>query len=270
MLFALFLACKPPPTAPTELAELCNFLFREAGEEDDREEFLVLGLQNLDDWLQEDIEATAEGYTVDNLDQDIVDSLGIGNPSTDALVGAAVAVRQAHPPDGIALATTWADQQQVLEGDYSVYDRVWYDDKDAFMLQEILRMEASSYSEANYAGIIKVESDNWIQFRWVETPDGWALVHRSWLTEPAEVSWDQIKVNAQYLLAVTIPATWNPGGSIRMMTTWIDADYVVLDEDFARNQIVNSMVNQGTMIDEWLDEQFALYGDVAGVMAAGG
>jgi len=294
MLLALLLACKPPPTAPTELAELCNFLFREAGEGDEREEYLRLGLQNLDDWLQVDIDATAEGYTVDLLEQEMVDGLGISGytiesvaaldaagaptpiwldgrgPSTAALLGAAIAVRQEYPPDGIALATTWADQQEVMDGDFNVYERTWYDDKDAFMQREILRMEASSYSEADYFGLIKVNSNNWIQYRWVETPDGWALVHRSWLVQPAEVSWDGVSVNAQYLLAVTLPATWNPGGSIRMMTTWIEAKYGGLDRDYALTQINKSMAGQGAMIDEWLSEQFAIYGDVEGVMEAGG
>lgn len=270
LLAGTLLGCKPPPEAPTDLAQLCNYLFREAGEPEDREEYLLAGIENLDAWLQQDMEATSEGYTVDNLDQSIVETLDIGNPSTSALVGAAVAVDHDHVARGVAIATAWADQEQVLAGNYDLYEREYMGDKDAFIERQELWLEASSYSESSWAGIIKVNSTNWIQFRWVEVEDGWALVHRSWLIEPAEVSWESIEVNAQYLLAVTLPAPWNGSGSVRMMTTWIDADYGVDIENYARNQIVSSMLKQGEMIDAWLGEQVEQYGDLDGILEAGG
>ncbi len=287
-MWLLLLACRPPPTAPVELEDLCNFLFREAGEDEEREELLREGLANLDAWLEQDIEATLEGYTVDNLDQDIVDGLGITGyqseelqgldtrvpywldgrgPSTDRLVGAAVAFRHGHQVDGLALATVWGDQQEVLSGDYDIYERTWKQDPDDFMAERIDRAEASSYSEADF-GPIQVTSRNRIQFRWVQTEDGPVLIHRSWLTEPAEVSWETISVRAQYLLAVSLPAPWAPEGAVRLMATWIDADYGVNIEDYARNQMVKSMREQGEMIDAWLDAQFAAHGDVEGVLDA--
>jgi len=271
LLLSLLVGCKPPPDAPTELAQLCDYLFEEAGQGDDREEYLLTGLDNLDTWLQANIDATADGYTVDNLAQASVDELDIGSPSTDALVGASVAVRQRHGVDDIALATAWADQQEVLAGNYDLYQREYYGDKDAFMARQELRLDASSYSESNWAGIIKVNSTNYIEFRWVETDNGWVLLHRSWLIEPAETSWDAIHVNAQYLLAVTLPAPWYPSGSVRLMTTWIDSQVVGLDlEDMARNQMVKSMQGQGEMIDAWLDDKLAEDGSIDGIIQAGG
>lgn len=263
--------CKAPPDAPTELAELCNFIYQEAANPDEDEDALLAGLANLDAWLQVDIEATAEGYTVDNLDQDIVDSLDIGNPSTDALIGAAVAVEQSHSARGVAIATAWADQQEVLDGNYTVYQRDYFGDKDAFIRRQDLRLEANSYSESNWV-FITVKSTNHIQFRWVATPKGWVMIHRSWLTEPADVSYDGIKVNAQYYLSVAMPAPWHPSGSIRMATTWIDSDYGILpvSEHFARQQVVKSMKNQGTMVDDWLDAQLEDYDDLDALLDAGG
>lgn len=270
LLASALLGCKPPPEAPTDLAQLCNYLFREAGEDEEREDYLLAGIENLDTWLQQDMEATSEGYTVDNLDQTIVETLDIGNPSTSALVGAAVAVDHDYSARGVAIATAWADQEEVLAGNYDLYEREYFGDKDQFIGRQEMWLEASSYSESSWAGIIKVNSTNWIQFRWIETPDGWALVHRSWLIEPAEVSWESIEVSAQYLLAVTLPAPWNGSGSVRMMTTWIDADYGVDIENYARNQIVSSMLKQGEMIDEWLAEQVEEHGDLDGILEAGG
>jgi len=170
----------------------------------------------------------------------------------------------------VAIATTWADQQIVLDGNYKVYDRTYDGDEDAFIRREQLRMEADSYSESNWV-VITVKSTNHIQFRWIETPDGWVMIHRSWLVEPAEVSYDGVKVNAQYYLSVSMPATWHDGGSVRMATTWIDTDYGLLPvpEDYARNQIVKSILAQGTMIDAWLDEQLATYEDLDAVIDAG-
>lgn len=257
--------CKPPPDAPTELAQLADYLFHEMGQPEEDEEYLVAGLENLDAWLKTDIDATAEGYTVDNLSQDYVAELDIGNPSTDALVGAAVAVRHTYGVMGPAVATAWADQEDVLSGNYDLYEREYFGDKDAFINREDSFLEASSYSESSWAGLVNVDSTNWIQFRWVETEMGWVLMHRSWLIEPAEVSWDAIKVNAQYLLAVTLPAEWNSSGSVRLMTTWIDSEYPLNMEDFARNQMVSSMQKQGEMIEEWLDESVEQHGSVAGI-----
>lgn len=270
-LVALLTGCKAPPDAPTELAELCNFIYDEAAGPDEDEDLLLAGLANLDAWLQHDIAATAEGYTVDNLDQDIVDSLDIGNPSTEELIGAAVAVEQIHSARGIAIATAWANQQEVIPGNYEVYERDYSGDKDAFINREVLRVEATSYSESKWPLGITVKSTNHIQFRWVETENGWVMIHRSWLTEPADISYDGIKVNAQYYLSVAMPAPWHPDGSIRMATNWIDSDYGILPvpEDYARQQVVKSMIGQGTMIDEWLTEQLSQYGDLDAILAAG-
>lgn len=272
LLLAPLLACKAPPQAPTELAQLCNYLFRVSDPADYDEEAMLVGLQNLDGWLQRDIDATAEGYTVDNLDQDIVEALDIGNPDTSALVGAAVAVEQVHWEYPVGVATSWGDQEDVLYKNYDEYSRDYFGDKDCFARQECDWLEASSYSMSKWAGLVTVESTNWIQFRWVDVDGELWMIHRSWLIEPADVSWEELQVNAQYLLAVTMPGDWVDGGAIRMMTTWIDADYGVLpvSEDFARQQIVNSMQNQGEMIDEWLDEQLDAYGSVDAMLDAGG
>ena len=93
---------------------------------------------------------------------------------------------------------------------------------------------------------------NRIQFRWVETAAlGWVLLHRSWLTEPAEVSIDSIEVNAQYFLAVTLP---DGRTTTRVQATWMDSDYGALPvtEDGAKREIVKSMRKQGEAVDEWL------------------
>lgn len=272
VLFVPLLACKAPPEAPTELADLCNYLFRTAAPEDYDEEALVAGLNNLDAWLQADMEATTDGYAVNDLDQDSVAALDIGNPSTDNLVGAAVAYEHVYQEHPVAVATSWADQEEVLDKTYAVYDRTYDGDIDCFAWQECDWIEADSYSESSWAGLIDVQSTNHIQFRWVEVDGEMWMIHRSWLNGPATVSWEELQLNAQYFLAITMPASWAEGGAIRMMTTWIDAEYAWLpvSEDTARLLVVKSMDKQGEMIDEWLDVQMEDYGSVEAMLEAGG
>lgn len=267
------LACKGPPPAPTELDLLGNYLFRMSDPAEYDEERFVEGLRNLDAWLQQNTAGALEGYAVDTLDQDIVDSLDIGALSTDALVGGAVAVGHAFPEHPVGIATAWGDQQEVLQGNYDIYVRNYVGNPDCFARMECDWLEASSASQSKWAGLVKVESVNWIQFRWVEVDGQPWMIHRSWLTEPAWVNLESIKLNAQYLLAITMPADWyGDGGSIRMMTTWLDAQYGVLpvSEDEARRQIVKSMRDQGEMIDGWLSAQLQAYGTVEAMIDAGG
>lgn len=260
-MWPLLLAGRPPPTAPVEREDLCKLLFREAGQGEEREELLREGLANLDAWLGQD--------KLQGLDTRVPYWLDGRGPSTDRLVGAAVAFRHGHRVDGLALATVWGAQQEVLPGVDDIYERTWKQDPDGVMAERIDRAEASSCSEADF-GPILVASRNRIQFRWVQTGDGPVLIHRSRLTEPAEVSWETISVRAQYLLAVSLPAPRAPEGAVRPMATWIDADYGVNIEDDARNQMVRSMREQGEMIGARLDAQFAAHGDVEGVLDAAG
>jgi hypothetical protein len=247
----LLAACKAPPEAPTELEDLTAFLFAHIDDDDD--EALVAGLENLAPWLDDNLEATLEGYQIDALDQDAVNALDERDRFVDGLVGASVATSHAFDIEPVVAAIAVEDWALILGDNYDVYERDFLTDPLCFPPIDCQRLDASSYSESSWAGLVKVISRNDIQFRWVETQLGWMMVHRSWLVEPADISWNEIKVDAQYFLSVVLP---DGNNAVRLQATWIDASYGILPvgENYAKQEIIRGMQKQGERVEEWLAE----------------
>ncbi|MEL6347155.1 MAG: hypothetical protein AAFV53_28835 [Myxococcota bacterium] len=242
-------ACAPP-VAPAELQELACFLFEHADDEDD--EYLQVGLQNLSAWLdgnhEEDIE---EGYQIQLLtDQAVQDLNGTDFTLTDDLVGAAVAHR-GHRVRDWARATTVEDWEEIIgEDQYEYYTRDFIEGEDCILERDCLQAEARSESELVQLGV-SIISKNYIQYRWVEFGDGeWGFIHRSWLTEPPTVSSELVEPNAQYFLAASLPKS---GGAVRVQATWIDTKIVGIN--VPKNQVVKTMRDQGDAIDVFLDAE---------------
>jgi hypothetical protein len=254
----LGVGCKPPPDAPAKLEALCDYIFAHA--DDDDPEAVIAGLENLNLWLEEpgNLESTAEGYTISTLNKSSVEDLKFNTnntPNVSDLIGAAVAVRHNLSMKEVATTTVVDDWEKVAEGNYDEYRRNFGDQNPScFPKKNCELLTASSYSSSKWAGLIEVESKNKIDFRWFHSEElnEWFLVQRSWLTEPATVTPDTygIDVQAQYFLATTAKVD---GTTVRMMATWIDADYGALpiSEDGAKSQIVKSMQKQGEQVDEW-------------------
>lgn len=254
----LSMGCKPPPQAPAKLENLCDYIFGHADDEDP--EAVIAGLENLNLWLEApgNLESTQEGYTISKLAQESVSDLKFDTnrvPDVSDLIGAAVAVRHTVGMKAVAKTTVVADWEQVAEGNYDEYRRNFGDqNENCFPKKNCDLLTATSYSSSKWAGLIEVESKNKIDFRWFYSEElaEWFLVHRSWLTEPATATPDSygIDVQAQYFLATTAKVD---GKTVRMMATWIDADYgaIPISEDGVKVQIVKSMQKQGEQVDEW-------------------
>jgi hypothetical protein len=254
----LSIGCKPPPQAPAKLENLCDYIFGHADDEDP--EAAIAGLENLNLWLEQpgNLESTSEGYTITKLAKSSVSDLKFttnATPDVSDLIGAAVAIRHNVGMKAVAKTTVVDDWEKVADGNYDEYRRNFGDQNPAcFPKKNCDLLTATSYSSSKWAGLIEVESKNKIDFRWFYSEDleEWFLVHRSWLTEPATVTPDSygIDVRTQYFLATTAKVD---GKTVRMMATWIDADYgaIPITEDGVKNQIVDSMKKQGEQVDEW-------------------
>jgi hypothetical protein len=247
----LAIACKPPPDAPGELEELCEYLFLHMADEETEE--LEAGLFNLDAWLTADMESTAEGYTINKLSQEAIATTGKSSENTDNMVGAAVATESVYGITRLTEALVTDDQAELWADNYNVFDRNYDSDASCFPDRECETLTGTTYGEATWAGLIDVVSQSSVEFRWVETELGWMMMQRSWLDEPAEVSWESVEVNGQYFLAILLPAD---SGTIRMQSTWIDTDYgsLPVSEDFALNQVVKSMQATSETLEEWIAE----------------
>jgi len=248
-ILTLWLTACAPPEAPDALQELASFTFGHADDEDDA--YLRAALNNLDAWLEldheEDIE---EGYQINLLDPDGVADLEGDNHTLSAeLIGAAVAHESTHTVDELARALTIESWEEITVDQFEYYTKIWDYGEDCIATRDCLAAEATSDSEMVQLGI-SVVSTNRILYRWVEMDKGWALVHRSYLTQPPVVSSDLIKANSQYFIAVTLPREV----PMRVQATWIDTE--ILGVSVPKSIVVNTMRDQGDLIESWMDDNY--------------
>jgi hypothetical protein len=245
---ALLAACAPPE-APEDLQLLAAYIFTHGDDEDDEE--LVAGLENLSAWMDQDQEEDIEeGYQINLLGEEAVSDLeGTDFDLTDDLIGAAVAHESTHVVSDFAqvlIAENWVD---VIVDQYEYYDKTYTEGQDCVLAKDCLVAKATSESELVQLGI-SIISKNRIQYRWVETSEGWAVVHRSWLTEPPVVSSDIVEPNSQFFLSVTLPR--DP--IVRIQATWIDTK--ILGVNLPKNQVVKTMRDQGDSIELFMNDNY--------------
>ena len=250
MILALLLSCRPDP-APAELEQLCGYLFAHFDDEDSRE--LEDGVENLDAWLASNA-IDEDGVEVDNLPQDVVDSLsGDRGHTVEGAVGAAVSDPITHGVDPIATALVVDDQQEVFEGVYEHYERTFHDDADCFVDRDGERLAVDNDMIAEYGGLITVETLMRAEYRWVELGDDWVLLQRNWLIGDSVVSVDWASVDEQYFFMAVLPTAQ---GSLRLQSIWIKAQLGddAAPESAALTVMVNSMKGQSESLQEYLDQ----------------
>ncbi len=229
-LMTTLVACAPPE-APRDLQLLAAYIFTHA----DGEEH------------EEDIE---EGYQINLLGEEAVSDLeGTDFDLTEDLVGAAVAHESDHPVGDFAQVMIAEDWETVIVDQYEYYDKVYTEGEDCVLGRDCLVAKANSESELVQLGI-SITSKNRIQYRWVETEEGWAFVHRSWLTEPPIVSSDLVEPKSQFFLSVVLPR--DP--VVRVQATWIDTK--ILGVNVPKNQVVKTMRDQGDSVEAFMDENY--------------
>jgi len=245
---ALLAACAPPE-APEDLQLLAAYIFTHADADDDAE--LIAGLENLSAWLDQDHEEDIEeGYQINLLGEEAVSDLeGTDFELTDDLIGAAVAHESTHSVGEFAQVMVAENWEDVIVDQYEYYNKNFTEGEDCMLDKDCLVAKASSESELVQLGI-SIVSKNRIQYRWVETDEGWGIVHHSWLTEPPEVSSDIVEPNSQFFLSVTLPR--DP--VVRIQATWIDTK--ILGVNVPKNQVVKTMRDQGDSIELFMDDNY--------------
>ena len=249
LLATVGVGCKAPPEAPDKLEELAVFLFQHA--DDDDPAALQAGVENLDLWLSKHVDEAREGYTVTRLSSDAIEGVGIDPTLSNGLVGAAVASTLPKGPRKVTRALVLADPTKVYPDTYETYERTWIDDPDCFVAQDCESAQMRAHTVSAYPMGLDVTSDFKAQYRWVETEQGMAMVQRTWLRKPAEVSQDWVAVPAQFFLSVNLP---QGGRTLRLQTTWIAAELgdTPVPEATALNMVIDSMVSGDEELAEWI------------------
>lgn len=250
---ALSVGCKPPVAAPETLDELCGFLFAHMADEDP--EALQASLLNLDVWMMANLEATLEGYAIQNISQEAADTLGRGD-NLDGLVGAAVGAESRHGVSDVTRALLWEDQEDLYPNTYEEFNRtVLEGDYDCFNAQSCDWLAVNNEAVSSYPLGLTVSSEFISQYRWVEMEDGrTASVYRTWITEEPVVSLDFIDVKDQFYFGANIPIT-GTDTTLRLLASWVMAEIgdTEIPEDFALNLFIGSLITSTEELDAWVD-----------------
>ena len=243
--------CKRPDPAPIELDELVGFMFEHFHDEDPAS--LEESAINLEPWLVDRIDETLEGYTINNLSDETVLSLGKGDMSVDLLAGATVGHQSLFSVMELTEAILYEDALDVYGNTYSAFSREWSSNKECFKTAGCESAEAEVNAVSSYAGAITVDTNSGNEFRWIETEQGRMMLFRTWLFQPATITPEILVVDRQFFLNVVMDTE---DGVRTMQATWVIAQLLgaSLDTDGALQLVINGMTKNADAVDEWLTE----------------
>lgn len=246
LLLVCLVGCKAPPDAPDELNELVGYLYTNVPGEDSAP--LEVGAVNLDIWLQERIDETLEGYTVDNLTPEAIEALGAGERDLEELAGAAVGHVSVVSPSALVDTILLVDPMEIFAA-YTAFDRTFEGDVECFVAGECDWLEAEVRASFDYT-LMQVDTHSRVQYRWVDSDLGRVYAERTWLLEPAVVTSTFVEVEQQYYLRVVLP---DGEGSRSIQATWVVARLIGdLPENAALNLLIDNMGNQAEKLDEFI------------------
>lgn len=285
-LLAVFIACDAPTEAPSEYEALLGYLFEHVEDEEDTE--LRQGLENLYEWLEvpSNFSEASEGYQIRNLANEAVNALDEQTRSAGGLRGVSTVTKSKLAPELIAGTLTWTGLEEVLEGNFTLYERIFDEDSGCFVDRSCSWVAASSHTISKWVNIIEMDTRYRIQYRWVFTKYGWMMLHRFWLLDPAGGTLN-VMMNANYYLGVLFadgargggslsPAFRTAGGSLiggagrdldelksvlecpgslRVHANWFNVDTgdIPLDDDKILEVLLNNTKSDAQRLDEWIE-----------------
>ena len=242
-------ACRPPE-APSDLDDLCAFLFARHPEDDPA--WMEAGVEQLQVWLDEQLEEAADGYEVTGLDEETIDGLDGEDRTTDGMIGVAVATSSAFSVSQLQEAVLVVDQSEISPDNYLRFDRSWLTDLDCFLDRSCLRLETEEDVESVLGNLVNSEMITRNEYLWVEAgQDEPALVQRSWLPDEPTLSVDWLVVHEQFYVNAFVP---RPGGSYRLQSTWAVNEQDVMPESGMLNMVVNGQQDNASNLESWLEE----------------
>ena len=282
-----FSCAEPPPKPPEDLEALLGFLFEHTADEDPSA--LALGIEELHAWFQDEaqLEAAREGFLINTLDLSRVTPSDFPLPemSNSNLQGVSVVTKSPYCVKSIVGLLTWEKFGELLDS-FETYKRVFDLDSTCMVTRDCLMVTAESETRSSWAGLIGITTSYHIDFRWVYTEVGWALVHRFWLKQPALGDSFGVKMNANYYVGVTLPdserevnepspalisaangafglsgdelerlqQTLSQPGSLRIHANWFDVDTgdIPLEDSMIANLLVQQQKNDSESHDSMI------------------
>lgn len=242
----LLLACGRPPEAPEDLDSLAAWLWVRH----DDVEAVEDGLGNLHAWMELHGADLAEGLELTGLTQEDVSSLEDREHSVEGVLGVSVALESQHPVAAWVDALLVQDQAEILPQHYQSYERTWETDRDCFVEGECERALSSEEVEAKLPMGVVATNPTTNAYLWADSPLGPAVVQRSWLPEPGEISLAGWVIQDQYYLNVLLP---HEGGSWRVQASWMVHDQSLFTESGLLKFGADGMIDLAADTETWLD-----------------
>ena len=243
--------CKRPPDAPNELNELTGYLFVRAA--DDNHDELEAGFNNLRTWLRTRLEETTDGYTVDNLSQDEVNTLDVCGRDIHGLIGAAVGTLSTYPVEDFVETILVGPPMEVYDNYVSFRREPYRNDADCFVAKTCDQFFYDSYATKRFPLGIQARSSSRVQHQWVDLEDGTAHIYRSWLMLPIQATPDWVDVQQQFYLSAMMP--WDGKRSLRLQAIWAVTEFAnaPVPEAMALQIAIDEMQGDAKALEHWLD-----------------
>jgi len=203
--------------------------------------------------MSKNMDQTLEGYTIDIIGREAAQSIDLPENRRDDVVGAAVGATSGFGVRRLTRALVYPGQEELYPDTYLSFNRTVLDGEyGCFREQDCDWLETRNQLSSSYPLGLTVDSVYQAQYRWVEIEAGTASVYRTWMTQPADVSFDWMQIPEQFYLGVNLPR--RGGGTVRLMATWILAEIGNSDvpENVALNMVIDSMVTSNDEIGDWM------------------
>jgi hypothetical protein len=253
MFLLLYLACEPPPEAPTDLSDLTLYLYENF---DTDLEALALGAPVMQDFL----------LAVDP-DWDVADrAVTLPTLTFDRLGGAPETVG-ADPELQVPVAVMWTSRQPLqshflqnvdpnqicYDSSSSVYHhRTFITDPDCFAdgSCDVLETVAEIRREEVIASFWY---DYYTDVRRVQVDDQDVLISRGWMLEPAVSDGGDATFGQSYMLDVRMVHPEDPGKTLRFYGIWSSFDMVGVSDDLFSILIRNGIQDSFELLDDFVD-----------------
>jgi hypothetical protein len=244
------MGCKPPE-APKEYEALLGYIFEHTADEDD--EALVVGLDNLADWLQDDQLTEAQaGYTLGTIPDAAIQGLAGHAHTNDGLEGVSLVTQSGYGGKKLMEALTQYSFKTIMPDVYLTYDRSFDEGKRCIVDRDCLWADGSVYTLADWGLLGEVEADRRIEFRWVNTGSGWVFLQRWWLTAPSTGTKLDLRIQDQYYIGINYKGG---SGTRRVHASWLTMEMSTGDQTSnGSKQLIKNWEKDADDLDAWMDE----------------
>ena len=243
--------CKKVDEAPKEYEGAVAYVFEHFADEDPAQ--LVETVEFLDEWLVgADLEAAEEGLSIENLPKSAVKNLAGHAHQTQGLQGVSLATKSGYETCTLMESLTQYSFARMMPDVYTVYDREFDEGQDCIATMECFWAEGSVYSVADWGLLGEVTADRRIEFRWIETEQGWAFLQRWWLTEVSTGTRLDLTIDDQYYVGINYPIS---AGTRGIHASWLTMEMSTGDASTgASNQLIKNWKKDAEDLDAWISE----------------